>query len=81
MKSLTRKELNQPHFFSYKGAIHIHSRYSDGTGSLKQIVSAGLKSNLDFLIITDHNSLRLKKEGKEGWYKDKLFRRPRWTGW
>ena len=50
MKPLSRKELNQPQFFSYKGAIHIHSRYSDGTGSLKQIVSAGLKSNLDFLI-------------------------------
>ena len=73
MKPLDRKDVNHQKYYSFKGAIHIHSRYSDGTGSLKQIVSAGLKSNLDFLIITDHNSLRLKNEGKEGWYKDKLF--------
>lgn len=73
MKSFKPNEVSPQQSFSYKGAIHIHSRYSDGTGTLKQIVSAGLRANLDFLIITDHNNLRLKKEGKEGWYKDKLL--------
>lgn len=59
--------------YSYRGAIHIHSSVSDGTGSLNQIVDAGLKAGLDYLIITDHNSLKLKNDGKEGWYDNRLF--------
>jgi len=60
-------------YYYYKGAIHIHSKYSDGTGSLNQIVRAGLKSKLDYLIITDHNNIKLKTDGKDGWYDNRLF--------
>ena len=41
--------------YIYKGAIHIHSNLSDGSGDLKRIVKAAKKSNLDWIIITDHN--------------------------
>ncbi len=46
----------------YKGAIHIHSRYSDGSGSLQEIVKSANLAGLDYLIITDHHTLRHKQE-------------------
>lgn len=60
-------------FFDYRGAIHIHTKYSDGTGSLKKIVKAGLKTYLDFLIISDHDTLELKNRGAEDWYENQLL--------
>ena len=56
----------------YKGAIHIHSHYSDGSGSLEEIVKSANLSGLDYLIITDHHTLRHKQEGAEGWHKKTL---------
>ena len=43
--------------FYYKGAIHIHSQFSDGTGNISEIAKAAKKAGLDWIIITDHNSL------------------------
>jgi PHP domain len=37
--------------------LHMHTRYSDGTGSHEDLVRAGLNSGLDALIVTDHNVL------------------------
>ncbi len=56
----------------YKGAIHVHSRYSDGSGSLKEIVESANQAGLDYFIITDHHTLRHKQEGAEGWHKKTL---------
>lgn len=44
----------------YTGCIHIHSLHSDGSGSLPTIVEAARMHGLDFLMITDHNTLALK---------------------
>ena len=41
--------------YVYKGAIHIHTKLSDGTGDLKTVVNAAKKAGLDWIIITDHN--------------------------
>ncbi|OGH98155.1 MAG: hypothetical protein A2039_02760 [Candidatus Melainabacteria bacterium GWA2_34_9] len=49
-----------------KGAIHIHTTYSDGTSTIKQIARAAKKAGLEWIIITDHNNLTGLKE--EGWY-------------
>jgi hypothetical protein len=51
----------------YIGVAHIHSRYSDGTGEIPDIVRAAAELRLDFMLMTDHNSLRPKKDGWEGW--------------
>jgi hypothetical protein len=56
----------------YKGAIHIHSRYSDGSGNLKEIVASANRAGLDYLIITDHHTLRHKREGAEEWHQGTL---------
>jgi DNA polymerase (family 10) len=34
--------------------LHIHSTYSDGRNSIEQIVKAALKTDLDYICITDH---------------------------
>ena len=41
--------------YQYRGAIHIHTKHSDGTGDLKHIVYAAKSVGLDWIIITDHN--------------------------
>jgi hypothetical protein len=37
--------------------LHMHTRYSDGTGDHKDIARAALQAGLDAVIITDHNLL------------------------
>jgi hypothetical protein len=37
-----------------RGAYHVHSRLSDGTGTLDEIAAAAAKASLQFVIVTDH---------------------------
>jgi hypothetical protein len=53
--------------------LHMHTRYSDGSGSYRDIVRAALKSDLDAVIITDHNVLVRGMEGYERQGKRKLL--------
>lgn len=59
--------------FEYCGVIHVHSTYSDGSGSIPTIINAAHASKLDFLILTDHNSLRARADGWEGWHGNTLL--------
>ena len=45
--------------------LHMHTRYSDGTGSHEDIAAAALRAGLDAVIVTDHNVL---VQGAEGYY-------------
>ena len=60
-------------FVEYRGAIHIHSTYSDGSGSVSQILNAAAQTDLDFLILSDHNSLDARMHGWEGWHDQQLL--------
>lgn len=51
--------------------LHMHTRYSDGSGVHNDIVAAALKAGVDVVIVTDHNVL---VQGFEGYYKDKARR-------
>ena len=51
----------------YSGAVHIHSVYSDGTGKIEDIAKAAHDSGLDFIMMTDHNTLKPRDEGYAGW--------------
>jgi len=51
-----------------KGALHLHTTYSDGTGTIPQIAADAKKAGLDWIIITDHNSLEGLHKNQEGWY-------------
>lgn len=59
--------------YEYVGAIHVHSKFSDGSGNVKEIAEIANNSGLDYLILTDHNTLRAKTEGYEGWYGNTLL--------
>ncbi len=39
-----------------RGAYHVHSRRSDGTGTLDEIASAAAAAGLKFVIVTDHGN-------------------------
>jgi hypothetical protein len=47
--------------------LHMHTRYSDGTGTHRDIVRAALKAGVEAVIVTDHNVL---VQGFEGYYKE-----------
>lgn len=49
------------------GAIHVHSQYSDGTGRIEDIAKAASEAGLDFIVLTDHNTLKPKEDGYERW--------------
>lgn len=53
--------------YEYTGAIHIHSVYSDGTGKIEDIAKAAFDSDLDFIMMTDHNTIKPKLDGYERW--------------
>ncbi len=54
------------------GCIHIHSRYSDGSGTIPEISAIAREAGLDYIMITDHNNLRALQNGEEGWYGNVL---------
>lgn len=59
--------------FEYTGVIHVHSVFSDGSGEVGDIANIANDSGLDYLILTDHNTLRALHEGYEGWYGNALL--------
>jgi len=56
----------------YVGVAHIHSVFSDGTGEIPEIAHFADEVGLDFILLTDHNTLRGLNEGYEKWYGNTL---------
>ena len=53
--------------------VHLHSTYSDGTGTVRQIARAGRRAKVDVVLLTDHDTLEARRRGEEGWYGDVLL--------
>jgi PHP domain len=49
-------------------AIHVHSRFSDGTATIPEIVEAARASHRDVVVVTDHDSMEARRRGYEGWH-------------
>ena len=47
--------------YEYTGNIHIHSRFSDGSGTVPQIIRAARAARLDFIVLTDHRTLAARR--------------------
>ncbi len=47
-------------------ALHMHTRYSDGSGLHKDLAEAGLDAGVDALLVTDHNVL---VQGLDGYHQ------------
>jgi len=52
------------------GALHMHTVYSDGTGTLTDVVAAARAAGLRWIIVTDHDTL--EGQSYEGWRDDVL---------
>lgn len=57
----------------YVGVLHVHSIFSDGSGEVEQIARLADECGLDFLVLTDHNTLRALHEGYEKFYGKTLL--------
>ena len=51
--------------------LHMHTAYSDGTGSHSDIAQAALQAGIDVVIVTDHN---VWVNGPEDYYEDETRR-------
>lgn len=61
-------------YHDYAGVIHFHSAFSyDGYVGLDEIIDAARKNGIDFLMLTDHDHLRARDEGWEGWHGNVLL--------
>jgi len=61
------KTLAMPRFYDYAGAMHIHSTYSDGAGTVEEIAAAANRAGLDFVVLCDHSTLQARTDGRDGW--------------
>jgi hypothetical protein len=48
--------------------VHLHSLYSDGTGTVPEIARAGRASGANVVLLTDHDTLEARRRGEEGWH-------------
>lgn len=57
----------------YAGCIHIHSKYSfDANTGMEPIIAAAQAGRLDYIVITDHDTLGARADGWEGWHNGLL---------
>ena len=55
-----------PEAYDLACVVHLHSTYSDGTGTVPEIVEAGREAGVDVILLTDHDSLDALRAGHEG---------------
>src|SRR3954466_982362 len=53
--------------------VHLHSTYSDGTGTVGEIMRAAKRAEVDVVLLTDHDTLAAKTNGEEGWHGSVLL--------
>ncbi len=59
-------------YYRYSGAVHVHSRYSDGSGSISEIGAIADRVGMDFVIITDHSAMEAAERNEDGYYGSSL---------
>ena len=52
--------------------VHVHSTYSDGTGTVPEIAAAARRNGVDVVLLTDHDTLAARRSGEEGWHDSVL---------
>ena len=58
--------MNQQSENELVGVVHVHSIYSDGSGSVADILAVARAAELDFVVLSDHDTLAARREGWEG---------------
>lgn len=52
--------------YELAGVIHLHTEYSDGSSTYKVLRDTAREVELDYLVVTDHMTLKAKDDGEEG---------------
>lgn len=55
-------------WYSYSGAIHMHTTESDGTKPIEEVIAIGRSVPLDFMMLCDHMTLSNRENNHEGIY-------------
>ena len=64
-----QRSIREDGYTDYVGAIHIHTTYShDAMGTFEEAVRVANAQRLDYIIITEHNTLQPLRDGKQGWH-------------
>ena len=59
--------------YDYRGVIHCHTTYSDGTGTMEEVMKAANETGLDFVMMTDHDTMKPVDDGQEKWHGSSLL--------
>jgi len=51
----------------YAGAVHLHTTYSDGSQPIDKVLKQAKRCGLDFVVVTDHDTLQASKDSWVGW--------------
>jgi hypothetical protein len=62
---------NPDGYYDYKGAINVHTKNNQGSGSLSDIVQSAIEASLDFVVLTDLNHFQ-KEPASEGYHRQLL---------
>jgi hypothetical protein len=62
-----------PGGWDYTGIMHVHTKYSDGSGTFQNLADAAVDARADFVFTADHNTVEPISDGAEGWYGDILI--------
>jgi hypothetical protein len=58
--------VRSPQAYDLACVIHLHSTYSDGTGTVDEIMRAAAASEVDVVMLTDHDTLEARRRGEDG---------------
>jgi hypothetical protein len=61
-----------PEIYELCGAMHLHTTFSDGSVDFPTLIATAKDVGLDFIVVTDHLSLKGRETGYEG-FSDELF--------
>ena len=59
--------------YPWRGAIHVHTSISDGASGIEEVMEAAGKAGLDFLVLSDHNTIGEVQRPAPGWYGNVLL--------
>ncbi len=65
MKERIEQSFDQVSFKAFRGDFHVHSVYSDGTGTVDEIKFYADEAGLDFFFVTDHGTVNQKRSCKK----------------
>ncbi len=57
-----------PRYYEYSAVLHVHSRYSDGFGTVPEILGQAREAEVDILGLTDHDTRRAAEDPGEGYH-------------